>query len=137
MKVRPDDRGPQEKRRRGGFRPERRPSCACTNGLADLGGITYVTVKHENNAALAAEAYGRLTGRPGVALTTAGPGALTLDGAGQLEVMSYTTRLTPGTSSTMRLTILASTSYGRPAQSAVAVSREVPIRSATISRAQG
>jgi acetolactate synthase-1/2/3 large subunit len=46
------------------------------DGLADLGGIVHVTVKHENNAALAAEAYGRLTGRPGVALTTAGPGAL-------------------------------------------------------------
>jgi acetolactate synthase I/II/III large subunit len=46
------------------------------DGLADLGGITHVTVKHENNAALAAEAYGRLTGRPGIALTTAGPGAL-------------------------------------------------------------
>jgi acetolactate synthase-1/2/3 large subunit len=46
------------------------------DGLADLGGIAHVTVKHENNAALAAEAYGRLTGRPGVALTTAGPGAL-------------------------------------------------------------
>jgi acetolactate synthase I/II/III large subunit len=45
-------------------------------GLADLGGITHVTVKHENNAALAAEAYGRLTGRPGVVLVTAGPGAL-------------------------------------------------------------
>src|SRR5262249_18949315 len=36
------------------------------DGLADLGGIEHVTVKHENNAALAAEAYGRLTGRPGV-----------------------------------------------------------------------
>ena len=46
------------------------------DGLADLGGIIHVTVKHENNAALAAEAYGRLTGRPSVALTTAGPGAL-------------------------------------------------------------
>jgi acetolactate synthase I/II/III large subunit len=46
------------------------------DGLADLGRIAHVTVKHENNAALAAEAYGRLTGRPGVALTTAGPGAL-------------------------------------------------------------
>jgi acetolactate synthase-1/2/3 large subunit len=46
------------------------------DGLADIGGITHVTVKHENNAALAAEAYGRLTGRPGIAITTAGPGAL-------------------------------------------------------------
>jgi acetolactate synthase I/II/III large subunit len=43
------------------------------DGLADLGGITHVTVKHENNAALAAEVYGRLTGRPRIALTTAGP----------------------------------------------------------------
>src|SRR5881392_4436641 len=46
------------------------------DGLADLGGIIHVTVKHENNAALAAEAYGRLTGRPGVVTVTAGPGAL-------------------------------------------------------------
>jgi acetolactate synthase-1/2/3 large subunit len=46
------------------------------DGLADLGGIEHVTVKHENNAALAAESYGRLTGRPGIALVTAGPGAL-------------------------------------------------------------
>lgn len=45
-------------------------------GLADAPSITHVTVKHENNAALAAEAYGRLTGRPGVAVVTAGPGAL-------------------------------------------------------------
>ncbi|HEV8636686.1 MAG TPA: thiamine pyrophosphate-binding protein [Chloroflexota bacterium] len=45
-------------------------------GLADTPSIRHVTVKHENNAALAAEAYGRLTGRPGVALVTAGPGAL-------------------------------------------------------------
>src|SRR2546430_6945138 len=46
------------------------------DGLADIRGIEHVTVKHENNAALAAESYGRLTGRPGVALVTAGPGAL-------------------------------------------------------------
>jgi acetolactate synthase-1/2/3 large subunit len=46
------------------------------DGMSDLGGITHVTVKHENNAALAAEAYGRLTGRPGVVVVTAGPGAL-------------------------------------------------------------
>ena len=45
-------------------------------GLADTAAIRHVTVKHENTAALAAEAYGRLTGRPGVAICTAGPGAL-------------------------------------------------------------
>src|SRR5438874_6696241 len=46
------------------------------DGLADTPSIAHVTVKHENTAALAAEAYGRLTGRPGVAVVTAGPGAL-------------------------------------------------------------
>lgn len=45
-------------------------------GLADTPANVHVTVKHENTAALAAEAYGRLTGRPGVAVVTAGPGAL-------------------------------------------------------------
>lgn len=46
------------------------------DGLADTPEITHITVKHENNAALAAEAYGRLTGEPGVVVVTAGPGAL-------------------------------------------------------------
>src|ERR1700730_14797994 len=46
------------------------------DGLADLRGMSQVTVKQKNTAALAAEAYGRLAGRPGVALVTAGPGAL-------------------------------------------------------------
>ncbi len=45
-------------------------------GLMDTPSITHVTVKHENNAAIAAEAYGRLTERPGVVVVTAGPGAL-------------------------------------------------------------
>ncbi|TAK22689.1 MAG: thiamine pyrophosphate-binding protein [Chloroflexota bacterium] len=45
-------------------------------GLADTPSIRHVIVKHENNAALAAEAYGRLSERPGVVVVTAGPGAL-------------------------------------------------------------
>jgi acetolactate synthase-1/2/3 large subunit len=45
------------------------------NALAEAPEIRHVTVKHENNAAIAAEAYGRLTGRPGVVTVTAGPGA--------------------------------------------------------------
>jgi acetolactate synthase-1/2/3 large subunit len=45
------------------------------DALADAPDIRPITVKHENNAAIAAEVYGRLTGRPGVVLTTAGPGA--------------------------------------------------------------
>src|SRR5207237_1846062 len=44
-------------------------------GLAQTPSITHVTIKHENNAAIAAEAYGRLTGRPGVVTVTAAPGA--------------------------------------------------------------
>jgi acetolactate synthase-1/2/3 large subunit len=35
------------------------------NALADAPGIRPITVKHENTAAIAAEVYGRLTGRPG------------------------------------------------------------------------
>jgi acetolactate synthase-1/2/3 large subunit len=45
------------------------------DALADAPEIRPVTVKHENNAAIAAEVYGRLTGRPGVVVVTAGPGA--------------------------------------------------------------
>ena len=53
------------------------------NALADAPEIRCVTVKHENNAAIAAEVYGRLTGRPGVVIVTAGPGATnSLSGVG-------------------------------------------------------
>lgn len=45
------------------------------DALADAPSITPLTFKHENNASIAAETYGRLTGRPGVVLVTAGPGA--------------------------------------------------------------
>lgn len=45
------------------------------DALADAPEIRPITVKHENNAAIAAEVSGRLTGRPGVCITTAGPGA--------------------------------------------------------------
>ncbi len=37
--------------------------------------ITYVTCRHEVGAANMAEAYGKLTGRPGVCMVTRGPGA--------------------------------------------------------------
>ena len=45
------------------------------DALADAPAIRHITAKHENNAALMAYMYGRLTGRPGVCLVTAGPGA--------------------------------------------------------------
>lgn len=45
------------------------------DALSDAPDIAPLTFKHENNAAIAAEMYGRLRGRPGVVLVTAGPGA--------------------------------------------------------------
>jgi acetolactate synthase I/II/III large subunit len=40
--------------------------------------ITFVPTRHEQGAAFMADAYGRLTGRPGVCLSTLGPGATNL-----------------------------------------------------------
>ena len=40
--------------------------------------ITFVPTRHEQAAALMADVYGRLTGRPGVCLATLGPGATNL-----------------------------------------------------------
>jgi acetolactate synthase-1/2/3 large subunit len=48
---------------------------AICDALIDSEGIRFVVCKHENNAALMADIYGRLTQRPGVCLVTAGPGA--------------------------------------------------------------
>jgi acetolactate synthase-1/2/3 large subunit len=42
------------------------------------GGIQIVSVRHEQGAAFAADAYGRMTGVPGVAMATSGPGATNL-----------------------------------------------------------
>lgn len=41
-------------------------------------GLRHILVRHEQAAALAADAYGRVTGRPGVCLATSGPGATNL-----------------------------------------------------------
>lgn len=45
------------------------------DALADSTSIRHITCKHENTASGMADAYGRLTGKPGVVLVTAGPGA--------------------------------------------------------------
>ncbi len=42
------------------------------------GRVQIVSLHHEQSAAMAADAYGRLTGRPGVAMATSGPGAINL-----------------------------------------------------------
>lgn len=40
--------------------------------------VTFIPVRHEQSAAFMADAYGRLTGRPGVCMATLGPGATNL-----------------------------------------------------------
>jgi acetolactate synthase I/II/III large subunit len=46
------------------------------DGLSRVESIKLVTCKQESNVSLMADAYGRLTGRPGVCVVTAGPGGL-------------------------------------------------------------
>jgi len=46
-----------------------------TDALVDVPDIRHIVSKHESNAAYMAGMYGYLTGRPGVVLVTAGPGA--------------------------------------------------------------
>ena len=48
---------------------------AVLDALADAPQIRVVTCRHESGAAFMAEAYGKLTGRPGVCMVTRGPGA--------------------------------------------------------------
>jgi acetolactate synthase-1/2/3 large subunit len=45
------------------------------DALLDVPEIRHITVKHETTASGLADAYGRITGKPGVCLVTAGPGA--------------------------------------------------------------
>src|SRR5215467_12664161 len=48
---------------------------ALYDAFLDAPSIRHVVVRHEQGAAFAADGYARATGRPGVAITTAGPGA--------------------------------------------------------------
>lgn len=48
------------------------------DSIHQQGQIQLVSVHHEQAAAFAADAYGRITGRPGVAMATSGPGATNL-----------------------------------------------------------
>ena len=45
------------------------------DALHDTPSLRYVTCRHEGGAANMAEAYGKLTGRPGLCMVTRGPGA--------------------------------------------------------------
>jgi acetolactate synthase I/II/III large subunit len=51
---------------------------AITDAVLTTPGIEFVTARHEGGAAVMADAYGRLTGTPGVCLATTGPGATNL-----------------------------------------------------------
>jgi acetolactate synthase I/II/III large subunit len=46
------------------------------DGLSRVPSVQFVTCKQEPNVSLMADAYGRLTGKPGVCVVTAGPGSL-------------------------------------------------------------
>lgn len=48
------------------------------NTLLDFPQIQLVVCRHEQNAAMMAAAYGRITGKPGVCIATSGPGASNL-----------------------------------------------------------
>ncbi len=48
------------------------------HSIADTPGITYVCPQHEQAGAMAADAYSRVTGNLGAAVTTSGPGATNL-----------------------------------------------------------
>ncbi|MFC4009307.1 thiamine pyrophosphate-binding protein [Nonomuraea purpurea] len=51
---------------------------AITDAILDTPEVDFVTARHEGGAAVMADAYGRLTGTPGVCLATTGPGATNL-----------------------------------------------------------
>ncbi len=54
------------------------------DGLSRVEGLNFITVKQEPNASLMADAFGRLTGKPGVCVVTAGPGCInSMAGVGQ------------------------------------------------------
>ncbi|WP_409276045.1 acetolactate synthase large subunit [Neobacillus sp. SCS-31] len=51
---------------------------ALADSLAKSGKIQFINVRHEEGAAFMADVYGRFSGRPGVCLSTLGPGATNL-----------------------------------------------------------
>jgi acetolactate synthase-1/2/3 large subunit len=53
---------------------------AALDALHDAPDIALVVCRHESGAAMMAEAYGKLTGRPGIAFVTRGPGATNASG---------------------------------------------------------
>jgi acetolactate synthase-1/2/3 large subunit len=54
------------------------------DGLSRVPSVKFITCKTEPNTSLMADAYGRLTGKPGVCLVTAGPGCInSMAGVGQ------------------------------------------------------
>ncbi len=48
------------------------------DSIAEIKGIEIITMHHEQGAAFAADGYGRISNKPGIALATSGPGATNL-----------------------------------------------------------
>jgi len=48
---------------------------AVLDALVDYPEMRFITTRHESGASFAAEAHGKLTGRPGICFVTRGPGA--------------------------------------------------------------
>ena len=73
---RPDPGRPaRDPRRRHGLRRARRELSRACSTRSTTAQIRYVVCRQEGGAAMMAEAYGKLTGRPGIAMVTRGPGA--------------------------------------------------------------
>ncbi len=48
---------------------------AALDGMYQSQRVRFINARHEGGAAMMADAYGKLTGRPGIAFATRGPGA--------------------------------------------------------------
>src|SRR6185295_18455902 len=48
---------------------------AALDGMYQSQRVRFINARHEGGAAMMAEAYGKMTGRPGIAFATRGPGA--------------------------------------------------------------
>ena len=55
---------------------------AVLDGLVDVKEIEAVVCRQEGGAAMMAEAYGKLTGKPGICMVTRGPGATNASAGG-------------------------------------------------------
>jgi len=65
---------------------------AVLDALYDANSIRLVTCRQEGGAAMMADAYGKLTGRPGLCMVTRGPGATNASAGLHVKVWAVTSR---------------------------------------------